>query len=211
LKESEGKFVFESEHLNLPSSPNRPISIFQITEAPDGCIWLNTNQGVVRRLPDGRVTLYQRETDVTVGLASVLLESQGRCWVIWRNSLFVINPAPVESVPKAPHFLIKALKPTSVISMKPGPEIHLPSGPDEMVRLEGDDANSFTARLYESGDGHVWLIAHENLLEFDGRAFLTYGSAQGLPAGMAVMGKILPETCGSEDILHWCDWIGRVC
>src|SRR6266576_2416308 len=113
-----GKFVFEAENLNLPSSPNHPIIVFQISEAPDGCLWLNTNQGVVRRFPNGRVTLYQRETDVTVGLASMLIEFQGQCWVIWRNNLFVINPAPIESVPKVPQFVVKALKPTSIISVK---------------------------------------------------------------------------------------------
>jgi ligand-binding sensor domain-containing protein len=47
VKETAGKIVFAAEHLNLPSSPNHPIAIFEIREAPDGCIWLNTNQGVV--------------------------------------------------------------------------------------------------------------------------------------------------------------------
>jgi signal transduction histidine kinase/ligand-binding sensor domain-containing protein len=189
VKETGGKFVFEAENLNLPSNPNHPTNIFQIREAPDGCIWLNTNQGAVRRFPDGRMTLYQRETDVTVGLASMLIESNGRCWVIWRSDLFVINPAPIESVPRAPQFVIKALKPASINSLRPGLEVHLPNGPDEMVRLQVDRANSFTARLYESSDGHVWLVANENLLEFDGRKFLTYGSAQGLPPGMAGMAE----------------------
>ncbi|MDX6382619.1 MAG: hypothetical protein QOK48_192 [Blastocatellia bacterium] len=189
LKETGGKFVFEAENLNLPINSNHPISIFQIREAPDGCIWLNTNQGVVRRFPDGHVNLYQRQTDVTVGLASMLIDLEGRCWVIWRNKLFVINPAPIASVPRFPQFLAKPLNPNSVISIRPGLEIHLPNGPDEIVGPGWNSAISITARLYQSADGHMWLVANENLLEFDGRAFLTYGSAQGLPAGMAVMGE----------------------
>jgi ligand-binding sensor domain-containing protein len=119
----------------------------------------------------------------------MLIEFEGRCWVIWRNDLFVIKPAPIESVPKTPQFVVKPLKPTSFISIRRGAETHLPNAPDEVVGLEENKVNPITARLYQSGDGRIWLIANENLLEFDGHTFLTYGSAQGLPAGMAVMGE----------------------
>src|SRR5436190_2105353 len=85
VKEVNGKVVFEPTHLNIPASPNHPFGAFQIREAPDGCLWLNTNQGVVRRFPDGRRVLYHHETPVRTGLASFLIEPGGRAWVIWRN------------------------------------------------------------------------------------------------------------------------------
>lgn len=189
LKEQHGKFEFEPMNLRVPASPNRRFEAFQIREAPDGCIWLNTNQGLVRRFPDGRLTLYQHETAVRVGLASIVIERSGKVWVIWRNDFYVINPAPLESVPRETKLVIKPITPDSIVSTKPGPEINLPVRPDEIIQLEEFKANPLTGRLYQSVDGHIWVIADETLLEFDGHVFHAYGSAQGLPAGMGEMAE----------------------
>ena len=172
VSELNGKFTFAPAHLNIPSSPNHPFNIFQLREAPDGCLWLNTNQGVVRRFPDGRRVLYHHETPVRTGLASIVIEPDGRVWVIWRNDFFVINPAPLESVPTNQQLVINPLNPTAVVSTRPGLEISLPTKPDEILQLEETSANSITGRLYQSRDGHIWLIADANLFEFDGRKFL---------------------------------------
>src|SRR6185369_5132142 len=109
VRELNGKFTFAPAHLNIPPSPNHPFNMFQLREAPDGCLWLNTNQGVVRRFPDGRRVLYHHETPVRTGLASIVIEPDGRVWVIWRNDFFVINPAPLESVPTNQEVVIKPL------------------------------------------------------------------------------------------------------
>ena len=188
LKEQNGRFQFERMNLKIPS-PTRQFEAFQLREAPDGCIWMNTNQGLVRRLPDGRITLYHHETPVRVGLASVVIEPAGRVWVLWRNYFYVINPAPINLVPKEPALVIKPMTPDATVSSKPGTEIHTPTRPDEIVRLEDLQVNLLTGRLYQSSDGHIWLIADENLYEFDGHTFHWFGSAQGLPAGMGEMAE----------------------
>ena len=189
VNELGGKFQFEQAPLNIPSSANHPFSTFQIREAPDGCIWLNTNQGVVRRFPDGRRVLYQHDTPVRSGLASIVIEPGGRVWVIWRNDFFVISPAPLESVPASQQLVIKPLTPSPVVSTRPGLEIKLPTGSDEIVRLEETSRNALTQRLYQSRDQHIWVLSDANLFEFDGRKFIAYGTAQGLPGGMAEMAE----------------------
>ena len=189
VSELNGKFTFAPAHLNLPSSPNHPFDIFQLRAAPDGCLWLNTNQGLVRRFPDGRRVLYQHETPVRTGLASIVIEPAGRVWVIWRNDFFVINPEPIESVPTNQQLVIKPLTPTAVVSTRPGLEISLPTKPDEILQLEETSTNAITGRLYQSRDGHIWLIADANLFEFDGRKFLAHGASQGLPSGMGEMAE----------------------
>jgi signal transduction histidine kinase/streptogramin lyase len=118
-----------------------------------------------------------------------VIEPGGRVWVIWRNDFFVINPTPLETVPPNPQSVIKPIIPAAVVSTKPGVEIDLPTKPDEIFRLEETSTNSITGRLYQSRDGHIWLIADANLFEFDGRKFLAHGAAQGLPAGMGEMAE----------------------
>jgi signal transduction histidine kinase/ligand-binding sensor domain-containing protein len=189
LKETNGKFEFEPFKISIPSGPNHPFGIFQIREAADGCIWMNTNQGVVRRLPDGRLILYQHETAVRTGLASMVLQPDGRVWVIWRSDFYIINPSPIEALPADQKLIIKPIVASSSVSMKSDTEVHLPDRPDEMVALQGMQTNPLTGRLYRSADDHVWLIADENLFEFDGRMFHVYGGAQGLPAGMGEMAE----------------------
>lgn len=189
LSENNGKFDFTPYKLGIPGTPDRAFGIFQLREASDGSIWMNTTQGVVRRLPDGRMTLYQHETAVRTGLASMVVEPNGLVWVIWRNDFFVINPAPIASVTTSQRLTIKPLVAGAQVSMQPGREINLPNQPDEAIQLKEFQANPLTGRLYQTADAHVWLIADENLYEFDGRAFHTYGAAQGLPAGMGEMAE----------------------
>src|SRR5262245_12472018 len=155
LKEQNGKFELEPMHLNIPA-PNRRFEAFQLREAADGCIWLNTSEGLVRRLPDGRITLYHHETPVRVGLASVIIEPAGRVWVMWRNDFYVINPASIELVPKEPGLIIKPLTPDITVSSKPGTQIHIPAKPDEIIQLKDLQVNLLTGRLHQSADGHVW-------------------------------------------------------
>ena len=189
LTENNGKFEFTPFKLQIPGTPNRAFAIFQMREAADGSIWMNTTQGVVRRLPDGRLTLYQHETTVRTGLASMVVEPDGLVWVIWRNDFFVIKPAPIDSLTTTERLSIKPLDSAVKVSMQPGTEIHLPRQPDEVIQLETFQTNPLTGRLYQTADSHVWLIADENLYEFDGRTFHIYGAAQGLPAGMGEMAE----------------------
>jgi signal transduction histidine kinase/ligand-binding sensor domain-containing protein len=198
VTEKDGKFEFTPFKLEIPVTPNRPFGIYQLREAADGSIWMNSNQGVVRRLPDGRLTLYQHTTSVRTGLASMIIGPDGLVWVIWRNDFFVINPAPIDSVTTSERLTIKPLVPGSKVSMQPGAEVHLPSQPDEAIQLQEFQTNPISGRLYQTGDAHVWLSADENLYEFDGRTFHTYGAAQGLPAGM---GEIAEDSAGNL-------WIG---
>ena len=189
VTESNGKFVFEPMKLQIPGTPNHPFGIFGLREGPDGSLWLNTNQGVVRRLPDGRMILYQHETAVRTGLASMVVEPNGLVWVIWRNDFFIINPTPLDSLTGDERLTIKQLVPNTKVSMQPGAEIKVPATPDAIVQLQEVKSNPVTGRLYQSADGHVWLIADENLYEFDGHTFHAYGAAQGLPAGMGEMAE----------------------
>src|SRR6185503_3960705 len=78
---------------------------------------------------------------------------------------------------------------TQTISVEADRETKLPDQPGEIVRLSKRSLGAVTMRLNRTSDGHVWLASNDELLEFDGRAFHSYSSAQGLPTGMAEIGE----------------------
>jgi signal transduction histidine kinase/ligand-binding sensor domain-containing protein len=187
LREKDGKVEFERKNLNLPSNPNLPLTVFQMREGPDGSFWINTNQGLVRRLPDGRITLLQHESSLRLGLAALTIERGGRVWVAWGGEIYVIQPQSIEALPQFDHLLTLPLKATRTLSVDADRETKLPDQPGEIVRLTKKSLGAVTMRLNSTSDGHVWLASNDELLEFDGRGFHSYNAAQGLPTGMAEM------------------------
>src|SRR4051812_18092381 len=184
-RQHDGKFEFERKNLNLPVNPRLPLAIFQSRLGLDGSIWMNTNQGLVRRLPDGRITLLQHETSLRLGLAALTVERNGRVWVAWGGEIYVLQPVPIESLPSFNQILTAPLKADSMVTIEPEHDVRLPDRPGEITRLTKSSLGAATMRLNTTSDGHVWLDSNAELLEFDGRSVHAYGAAQGLPTGMA--------------------------
>lgn len=189
LHERNGKVEFERKNLNLPSNSNLPLSVFRTREGPDGSLWLNTNRGLVRRLPDGRITLLQYESNLRQGLMALAIERTGRVWVAWGGDIFVIQPAPIAALPQFDRILIQPLKAARTLSIEADGEAELPVQSGEIVRLTRRSVGAVTMRMSETSDGHVWLASNNELLEFAGRTFHSYSAAQGLPTGMAEIGE----------------------
>ena len=184
----DGKLELESTGLILPEHQNQPQDVFQARESADGCIWLNTNRGVVRRLPDGRIVVYQHNTDLRLGGSSFIVEGD-RIWVIWGPDFYVIKPPPIESLPAFERMLVLPLSPTSIAPAVAGQRIEFPEKPGEILQLTLNVPGPIIRRLYQTADGHVWLTSSAFLQEFDGRTVRTYGAAQGLPDGLAEMAE----------------------
>jgi signal transduction histidine kinase/ligand-binding sensor domain-containing protein len=189
INERDGKIEFQEARLKLPAHPNRPLVIFQILEADDECFWITTNLGLVRRLPDGRIFLYQHETDFRLGLVSLIRDTGGHVWVVWGNDLFVVKPPPLSSLPAFDNFHTQPLEPTSILSTVANPAIVLPEKPGEILRLVDGPVNGQIKRFYQTVDGHVWLGANDQLAEFDGRFLKVHDAAEGFPSGMGVMAE----------------------
>ena len=187
VHEQSGKVEFQEARLNLPVNPNRPQATYEMREADDGCFWISTDSGLVRRLPDGRIILYQHETKSRLGLVSMIADRGGRIWVVWGNDLFVIKPPPLESLPVFDRFTTQRLTPTSISSIEGDRAIVFPEKPGEVLRLTGLPVSAPVKRFYQTTDGHIWLTASDTLGEFDGRLFHAHGTAEGLPIGMDTM------------------------
>ena len=194
IHERNGKVEFEGKNLNLPTNNNLPLLVFQARRGPDGSLWINTNQGLVRRLPDGRVTLLQHESQVRQGQTALTVESTGRIWAAWAGEVFVIMPESLESLPSFKQILTHPLKPSSTVTLEPDRKIRLPDQPGQIVQLVKPSLGTLNIRTNTTSDGHVWITSNSELLEFDGQTFHEYGVAQGLPTGMA---EIVEDAAGN--------------
>jgi signal transduction histidine kinase/ligand-binding sensor domain-containing protein len=184
-----GKADYERKNLNLPENPNLPFVIFQGRPGPDGSFWINSDYGLVRRLPDGRLVWMKHETDVRLGTATLTVEKTGRVWVAWGEEIFVIDPEPLESLPAFNQMLTQPLVPKTTINIEPERKVALADQPGDIVRLARPGLGSLNIRSNTTSDGHVWIASDSTLLEFDGNVFHQYGSAEGLPTGMAEIGE----------------------
>jgi signal transduction histidine kinase/ligand-binding sensor domain-containing protein len=180
-----GKADYERKKLDLPETPGPPLVIFQGRPGPDGSFWINTNHGLVRRLPDGRVTLLQHFSDVRLGLATLTVEKNGRVWVAWGSEVFVVMPPAISALPPFNQILTQPFEPKATIAIEPDQKIKLPEQPGEIARLTKSSLGATNIRTNTTADGHVWIASNNELLEFDGQMFHSFGAEQGLPSGMA--------------------------
>jgi len=184
-RDKNGKADYERRNLNLPENPRLPVIIFQGRPGPDGSFWITTNNGLVRRLPDGRLMMLQLERDVPQGLIALTVEKNGRVWVAWGGEIFVIMPQPLSGLPAFDRILTQPLEPNATIAIEPDRPVKLPEQPGEIVRLAMHSLGTFNIHFNSTSDGHVWITSNNELLEFDGQAFRLFGAEQGLPSGMA--------------------------
>src|SRR6185436_14829064 len=91
VREENGKVRFESTGFRAALKQSQAITTFQIRQAVDGSMWITTNAGVARRLPDGRVILYRHDSDLRQGAVSLIVARDGRVWVVWGADFFVIK------------------------------------------------------------------------------------------------------------------------
>lgn len=186
--ERKGKVEWEKKPLNLPSNPGRPLHFFQTRRAPDGSFWINTNQGLIRRAPDGRLTMLQHETDERLGSVALMVDRDGLVWVGWGLEIYVLKPQSIDALLRD-QFSTRPLVASRSSEIKPDQNVTLPSEPGQILRLTRNSTATPSLRLYQTSDGHVWISSNNDLLEFDGRTFHFYDSSQGLPLGMGPMAE----------------------
>ncbi len=188
LERKDGKVSFNRVPLNLPThARNNTDGVFQIAEANDGSLWLNTNSGLVRRLPDGRLIFYSGGIIPTRNNSVCLVAADERVWWIVADDLYVLKPEPPESLSEQGQLTIATLRPTVAVSAKTETEIHLPEKHGEIFRFTASQFlfSDWAHRICQTTDNHIWITSDKNLIEFDGRMFHLSTSAQGLATGMS--------------------------
>ncbi len=193
LENRNGKDEFVKVEWNLPPIQNTAFAPFQMLEANDGSLWINSNWGIVRRLPDERVVFYQDDSVLVggVGGASMIADKTGRIWLTRGNKILVLKPEPPESLRQKENMTVRPLKPDIEIELNPEENVPLPKSSGEIFQFTNSELieKFFGMRMFQTSDGTIWISAENNLLEFSGGIFRVHNSGEGLPNAMGRMGE----------------------
>lgn len=184
LEHQDGRDHFRKVNWHFPPKKGTNLTIFDIDEASDGSLWVNSTWGLARRLPNGHLVFYSHEEGLNNHYnSSMIADKNGRIWLTRRNRVFVIKPESSEVFSNSEPMTLKSLEPTSVIEIKAEENVSLPKKGGEIFELTNKDFIEKWAikKLYQTSDGNVWITAENNLLQFDGSFLHLYTDKDGLP------------------------------
>jgi streptogramin lyase len=185
LDETNGQATFRRVSLNL-REPDREVIVRALVEDREGSLWMSTNNGLLRRLPDGRTVRYTiqpssvgdlvRGVDVrhggeTMGGAS-------------RRRRIDCAEAGTRLPPLPPASELLTPRPTGCATdaHSPARRVRLPLAPGGVCQFTTADglADMVIAGISQSSDGRIWIATNGGLTEFiDGR-FRSYTTALGV-------------------------------
>ena len=126
----------------------------------EGSLWLTTERGIGRLLPDGRKVFYPLGRETVAGDATAFLDERGRLWVFSSlgTLVWIPEPAAAAAAPAAPLFETAAAAAERVL---PGERVELP-------RARGE-----SRRLGDAGHLAPFLLARKGLVLFEAEDGIT--------------------------------------
>ena len=180
--------------LHLPEKYADSFGISDIFEASDNSLWLTTNLGIIRRLPDGRVVFYDAENSLGQTTIAVAMDGEERIWMTKKRRFQVFIPEPAREL--GPDlFTLKPMipsQPPTVIKMRPDSDISLPEKAGEVFQYtDADDGllHTTASKLFRSSDGTMWLTVDRGLYRFEGKTVRFFSTEQGLPPSLVRMAE----------------------
>lgn len=152
----------------LDALPSRPRSIDAFAETPDGSLWIGTQQGLLRRLPDGRTSfqpvLPHHGDDLVLDLE---VDRQGRLWVVHALRVFVFKPGPGGLAGRGPKDSLAQSVDRLGCRITLERAADLPRRAAEVCAI-GEDAGDTSWRQALAGEGLVRLASDQGLFFWDG-------------------------------------------
>ena len=145
-----------------------------LLEDHEGSVWVAAARGVVRRTPDGRLTLYGLQSGGRFLDARSLLEPEpGTVWIGTGDRLIAMRPEPAQAARGFDARVFETARPCPTRAVEPRPYVcqyETTIGP----------AGSRIRSLIRAPDGTIWIGAVNGLTSFDGTRFRTFTQANGL-------------------------------
>jgi PAS domain S-box-containing protein len=204
LEEKDGKVTQYEVELNLPLNTSVGFGITAFCEGQDGSLWLATNWGLVRRLPDGREIFFSVGSSSADGVTSVLEDRGGRIWFGRASGFCVIKPEALDELATVSALTVRKLDGEGQeLDMK---QSRLPDKSGEIIKYI-DHADAFADKfVYQTSDGHVWISNGDGVVEYDGHSFNPHTIAQGIQKGVGLMA----EDAGGNLWLGWTTGLMRL-
>ncbi|RPJ85418.1 MAG: hypothetical protein EHM13_01105, partial [Acidobacteria bacterium] len=163
--------------LRNPSPPTDALVVVtSMVEDAAGSLWIGTNWGLFRLLPDGKMCHYslQRRT-IGDGVQALAVDATGRVWVGhgWLGAVVISPTAAASSRPASEQLAITAVKGRPIlIAPRPGKAAALTMG-------NGLPSN-YVSSVLQTSDGQIWIGTNKGLARFDGEDVSYYTEEQGL-------------------------------
>lgn len=156
--------------IGLNGLPGRPKTIDSFAETPDGSLWIGTQKGLIRRLPDGRTSfLAVQPHHGDDRVLDLEVDGEGRLWIVHALRVFVFRPGPEGLRPGVarPPLAEAAEGRGCRITVERSAPLALRAG--EVCELGNPDDDIGWRQAVLSGDGQVRLVSNRGLFLWDGR------------------------------------------
>jgi len=170
VEDMAGTVSLHEIELNLPAGWKPLFAVNTLAEGNDGSLWLGTTRGLLRRLPDGRVTQYYLNVDPSgEDVRRLLVDRDGYIWAVFLGGAYVLKPEPLSAREREGSFTSHKL-----IARPQSSKNSLPMTTDEAFVLAAPKATGSTAQAKQISDicqqsnGRIWLTAKNGLALFDG-------------------------------------------
>lgn len=194
----DGTPVLTEVDWKIPEKDSTNFDTYGIVQTPDLSLWLFSSWGLARKLPDGRMIVYQTDRRLYAGNGTVAMDTDtaGRIWISIGDSLLVLNPDPFGSVAAAGEVILRQLESSRRIVIRPGIAIE-PPPPGTIIEYRLEDDLS-VRRMYNDAAGNMWLTATGRLYKITDWLPTLYSTDQGLPESIS---RIADDIAGNI-------WIG---
>jgi PAS domain S-box-containing protein len=180
MDRAQGKEAFERVMLDIPVVLSRTRAVQDVLEDQEGSLWIITDFGLHRRLPDGRIVRYQ---DFYPG--AMMMDKNGALWMSTFGELFLFRPTPAAGYAAGDPSPWQVLREHRSSVWR---DASLPFSPaqGEAIRFsttEGFIPGSIRA-LRQSADGSIWFGQDNRdsggIFHFSGKRFTSYNTDKGL-------------------------------
>ena len=159
--------------------------VVAFAEDREGSLWMSTHEGLMRRLPDGRMIRYAIQPSALGDLVtSLLYDTDGRLWVGTRGGagLIVLQPQSSASVTAGSETVPLKLAQCARAPHSLDQRVRLPDAPGEVCQFTTADglAGMIVTGISQSSDGRIWIGTYGGLTEFIDGGFHSYTKALGL-------------------------------